>query len=142
MLLWFIILQKVNMRDIKIINAPLSVDVRVISKEEGYDTVVYRLIKDYSVEFMLDGKLEILGVTSGMDFDEDSVPRIPFLYAAAKGISSGVPATTHDFIYKNNTYPRAVCDALYYNLMLHCGVDKWKALPIYTAVRALGGSHY
>uniref|UniRef100_UPI002117E431 DUF1353 domain-containing protein n=1 Tax=Pseudomonas kurunegalensis TaxID=485880 RepID=UPI002117E431 len=48
----------------------------------------------------------------------------------------------HDFTYCENKLPRAVCDALFYEMLLALGADKRRAGLMYAGLRVGGGSRY
>ncbi|WP_192576896.1 DUF1353 domain-containing protein [Pseudomonas monteilii] len=48
----------------------------------------------------------------------------------------------HDFTYCENQLPRAVCDALFYEMLLALGADKRRAGLMYAGLRVGGGSRY
>lgn len=48
----------------------------------------------------------------------------------------------HDWLYCQNQLPRAVCDALFYEMLLALGADKRRAGLMYAGLRVGGGSRY
>lgn len=134
------------MENIEIISAPTRLNVAIVSKagmsptnSSKYDTVVYEVLEDTTIKFLLDGEEKELTIFEGFLHDQDSVPRLPGVHAAFKGVGAGVPCAFHDFIYRYpEVFPKKVADTLFYKLMLHCGVSKTKAWPVYQGVN-LGG---
>jgi hypothetical protein len=134
------------MENIEIIKAPTRLNVAIVSKIEmspsnssKYDTVFYEVLEDTSVTFLLDGVEQTLTINSGFIHDQDSVPRIPLVYAAYKGVGAGVPCAFHDYLYRyTDLYPKKVADTLFYKLMVHLGVDEKRAKVVYQGVN-IGG---
>ena len=84
----------------------------------------------------------MITVPEGTVTDFASVPRIPLAYWLFAGVGQAA-AAVHDWMYRVDTnVPRDVADNIFLEAMEACGVSAWRRLPMYWAVRALGGSRY
>jgi hypothetical protein len=90
--------------------------------------------------FMYFGDLNTVVVPSGFVTDLDSVPRVPFLYAALKGRSIRA-ATIHDYMYKSQL-GKKLADRTFYKAMGHENIPNRRRLPIYWGVVLFGKSSY
>jgi len=79
-------------------------------------------------------------VPSGAVTDLDSVPRVPFLYAALKGRSVRA-ATIHDYLYKSQK-GKKYADDTFLAAMKDEGLPRRRRYPIYWGVRFFGKSSY
>lgn len=80
-------------------------------------------------------------VPEGFSTDFASVPRLPVLYAVV-GNTAHAPAVVHDYLYASREVSRREADEVFYEAMAVIGVPKWKALPMFWAVRAFGWRFY
>lgn len=83
----------------------------------------------------------VIHVPEGFSTDFASVPRLPVLYAAMGNIAHA-PAVVHDYLYSSREVSRREADEVFYEAMRVIGVPKWKALPMFWAVRAFGWRFY
>lgn len=51
-------------------------------------------------------------------------------------------AIVHDILYRSGVFNRAMCDYLFFRMMIDSGVERAKARAMYLAVRAGGESSY
>ena len=51
-------------------------------------------------------------------------------------------AVIHDYLYSTKKFDRKICDLIFHEALLDCGVSKVQALLMYQAVRLFGGSCY
>jgi len=86
--------------------------------------------------FMYFGDLNTVVVPSGFVTDLDSVPRVPFLYAALKGRSIRA-ATVHDYLY-NTQAGKAYADKVFLEAMKDEGLPARRRYPIYWGVALFG----
>jgi hypothetical protein len=90
---------------------------------------------------------DVLGVQVdvpiGFSTDYASVPRVPGVFELFGGdIGDDPAAVVHDYLYSLGKYPRDVCDAVFREALIACGVPAWKAYVMWLGVRVGGGSHY
>ena len=77
---------------------------------------------------------ENITVPKGFVTDLDSVPRIPFIYALAKG-RARVSAIIHDYLCVYSNLPQADVDKIFLKAMKAEGLGKFYRSLIFTAVR-------
>lgn len=80
-------------------------------------------------------------VPSGFTTDLDSVPKVPYLYAAIKGHSVWA-ALLHDYLYASRKVTRKEADVFFRRGLLEEGVPGWIASAMYYAVRGFGWMYY
>ncbi|MEX0385855.1 DUF1353 domain-containing protein [Spiribacter onubensis] len=82
----------------------------------------------------------LVKVPAGFGTDLDSVPRVPGVYALAKG-RAVKSAVIHDYLYREQR-PRVFADAVLLRAMKTEGVSRPMRWIIYGAVRAFGWIPY
>lgn len=85
-----------------------------------------------------DGKIE---VPAGFTTDFASVPRLPLIYALY-GDRNRKAATLHDYLYRNKTHPRSICDAVFREAMRADGESWPVAFAMWLGVRVGGAFSY
>lgn len=103
---------------------------------EHADSKEWVLVSDFS--FRSDH--QVLTVPEGFTTDLDSVPRVPFVYAAFKG-RAVKSAVVHDFLYEAQK-GKGFADGVFLDAMKHEGVPARWRYPIYLAVVFFGGRIY
>ena len=69
--------------------------------------------------------------------DFASVPRIFWAFISPVD-THGKAAVLHDYLYREEVYPRHICDEIFREAMIATGVPKWKVFLIYWNVRIFG----
>lgn len=82
-------------------------------------------------------------VPAGFTTDFASVPRLPFAWLIAGGVGNRA-AVIHDYLYRTtpHTHTRAQADDVFYDALLACGVEPWRAYLMWAAVRCCGWTSY
>lgn len=74
-------------------------------------------------------------VPPGFVTDFASVPRMPFIWWLMSDY--GHPAAVvHDYLCERRLYPRKFVDNVFFHALLACGVPRWRAALMYSAVRS------
>lgn len=68
---------------------------------------------------------------------------IPWIVAPIfRGIEDRLPGYMHDWLWCSQRYPKAVCDALLFEMLIRNGCDQARAGLIHKAVTYFGGSRW
>jgi hypothetical protein len=113
-----------------------SLDVRKVGDK------TWELLSPFVVTVVVDGKSYLIRVPPGFVTDFASVPRIPLVFFLFGGIGD-YGAVVHDWLYTTREYPRALCDAIFEQVLIH--IDKtseFRAGAMHLGVRLGGGSAY
>ena len=109
----------------------------------------YQVVNDYTYR----GKNYSITVPKGFIYDRASVPSI-FWIIIDKDSLSNVAPLFHDFLYRHGgrlpqnlvtpyrTFTREDTDDLFHELMTKCGVNPWRRLAAYRAVRQFSKKHW
>jgi len=95
-----------------------------------------------AADYRLDAVGYRLMVLAGYCTDLASVPRLLWRFAPPAEPDTCAPALIHDCLYQTAQYPRAVCDDLFYRLLLANGECRAKAYTLWLGVRAGGWVAY
>ncbi len=99
----------------------------------------FRISEDLSYE----NRKFIITVLKGFEFDGLSKPTATWsIMGCPFGGLDTIAGTIHDALYATGLFDRRMCDIIFYEIMIFCGVEKAKARAMYYAVRAGGESHY
>lgn len=96
----------------------------------------WRLAKDYVISTVAGGTIT---VPKGFVCDLNSMPR--FLWWASTPTDFPEAGTVHDYLY-DQQWPRAVCDAVYLEVLLMLGMGQVRARCRYIALRIFGCPAY
>ncbi len=98
---------------------------------------LWRLVKnfDYYLGNLSSGMS--IKVPKGFITDFASVPRIFWNILPPWG-KYGKASVLHDYLYKNNTFSRVICDAIFLEAMGVLKVSTWKKWVLYIGVRLFG----
>ena len=98
---------------------------------------LWRLVKnfDYYLGNLSSGMS--IKVPKGFITDFASVPRIFWNILPPWG-EYGKASVLHDYLYKNNTFSRVICDAIFLEAMGVLKVSTWKKWVLYIGVRLFG----
>ena len=102
----------------------------------------FRLLSPFAVAIVHDGERHQIVVPAGFVSDFASVPRIFWSWIPPHGRYLWA-SVVHDFLYHVGApsgITRAEADHVFYQMMLHAGVSKWRARIMYGAVRVGGGN--
>lgn len=108
-----------------------ELDIKVIGKQ------AYKV--DSPLVYERDG--QIIQVNNGFDFDGASVPQM--LWGLGLSPMTGGyqrAACLHDALYASEYFEREKCDDIFLEAMESEGVQRFKRLAMYYAVRMFGGS--
>lgn len=112
-------------------------------------TADYEVVEDYSYQY---GPNKIT-VPKGFRYDRASIPRIFWLLIDKDSLSNVAPLF-HDLLYRNGgrleqnlvspyrTFSKEDTDNLFFELMGKCGVNGWRQLAAYQAVKNLAQSSW
>ena len=92
-----------------------------------------------SLVFHSEAILETILVPTGFVTDLASIPRLFWNILPPFGRYTEA-AIVHDWIYRNHTFSRMVCDALFFEMMVALNTPKVTRWTIYLAVRCFGWS--
>ena len=104
--------------------------------KKAYSPYDWLLLED--LDYYVEG-LGHVTIPKGYMTDFESVPRVPFLFSFAKLVAVK-ESVLHDYMYDCMTHKvtRKFADQVFYNAMRRSGVSKFRAYPMYLAVRAFG----
>lgn len=83
----------------------------------------------------------VITVPAGFVTDFASVPRLPFTWLLAGGYGNRA-AVVHDWLYLHHTTSRRRADKVFLEALRACGVARWRAWGMYTALRLCGWANY
>lgn len=95
-----------------------------------------KLLRDYRIDLVINGKHRVITVPAGFVTDFASSP--PRLWGLFPPIGKGVTAGSiiHDWLYRHpGSLTRAQCDEIFFQVMLARGTKKSRARAGYWAVR-------
>jgi hypothetical protein len=101
----------------------------------------FRLLAPFSVTITHDGETHQIIVPAGFESDFASVPRPFWSWIPPHGRYLWA-SVVHDYLYavgSRSGITRADADQVFYVMMIHAGVSKWRARIMYSAVRVGGG---
>jgi hypothetical protein len=94
-------------------------------------------------DFFYENENFIIEILKGFELDGLSKPQFVWsIMGAPFGGNDTIAGFVHDALYSTGLFDRKMCDDIFYEIMLFCGVDEEKASAMYYAVRAGGESHY
>jgi hypothetical protein len=94
-----------------------------------------RLVRDWY--FLWGGKA--YWIPAGYTIDGASIPRLFWSIIGSPFAPELIAAAlAHDWIYLVHILKRAEADEIFYQLLLQCGVSKWRARTMWAAVRSFG----
>jgi hypothetical protein len=79
----------------------------------------------------------LIYIPKGFETDYASVPRVPVVYWLV-GRLGDPAAVVHDYLYWKQLYSKVLCDQIYYEALLACGVNEQLASLMYAGV-VVGG---
>ena len=95
-------------------------------------------IVNQDFHFSVDGEQYTVPIDTNTDFA--SVPRLPFTYMIAGGVSYKAPLI-HDWLYTTSD-DRKWADRVFMAALKEEGVPRWKRMLMYAAVRAFGAAEF
>jgi hypothetical protein len=105
------------------------------------DEAVWELHEKFIYEASDGYQNALIIVPRGFQTDFASVPRIPLAYLAA-GNTAHEAAVVHDYLYREGSRPvmsRELADKVFLAVMEEMGVDAWRRISMYRAVRMFAG---
>jgi len=98
------------------------------------------LVQDFKFEFFLNGKLHVIDVQHGFEWDGMSIPRIAW---ASVGCPFGprhvLSGLIHDYLYTKKLLKRKQADELMDAILKSRGEGRYARFKIYRSVRLFGG---
>lgn len=114
----------------------MSLKIEMFDKDNNR---VARLLEDLEYKVISSDNAYYIKIKKGFEYDGASIPKI-FWWLIGSPFSGKyrLAATVHDALYATQLLSKDKADDIFYNIMIEDGVSKWKALLMYSAVKAGG----
>jgi hypothetical protein len=99
---------------------------------------LYELMRSFTFTYQIGPRKDTIKVPKGFVTDYATIPRIFWNIFPPNGEYSRA-SVVHDYLYRLESCPRYLADAIFYEGMRILNVPLWKRLTIYYAVRLFGG---